>query len=104
MARFWDRMSSRMTPIDAVRPSLRRRLLAARFGRKSSCSIARDTRAVRSGETPGSALMTRETVLRLTPASAATSRMVGRGRARSAFDPSDNVVIQVTIRYPVNRL
>ncbi len=39
--------------------------------------MASSTRSSRSGETPGSRLMARETVLRLTPASAATSRMVG---------------------------
>ena len=97
-------MSSRMTPIDAVRPSLRRRLLAARFGRKSSWSIARVTRAVSSGETPGSALITRDTVLRLTPARAATSRIVGRGRARSPSGASDNVVIGDTVRHASSAL
>jgi hypothetical protein len=39
--------------------------------------MASSTRSSRSGEIPGSRLMARETVLRLTPASAATSRMVG---------------------------
>src|SRR5450755_3927161 len=40
--------------------------------------MARSTRAAVSGRTPDSALTTRETVMRLTPAAVATSRMVGR--------------------------
>src|ERR1700760_3816911 len=40
--------------------------------------MARSTRAAVSGSTPGSPLTTRDTVIRLTPAAAATSRMVGR--------------------------
>ena len=41
--------------------------------------MARSTRAAVSGRTPDSPLTTRETVMRLTPAALATSRMVGRG-------------------------
>ena len=41
--------------------------------------MAATTRAVVAADTPASELITRDTVLRLTPASAATSRMVGRG-------------------------
>src|SRR5205807_220809 len=56
----------------------RRSALATGLGRKSSCSIARRTRSAISGATPASALTTRETVFRLTPARKATSRIVGR--------------------------
>ena len=53
-----------------------------------------------SADTPGSRLTTRETVFRLTPASAATSRMVGRGRCRlgplAGELGLDNVVITKT--------
>src|SRR5882672_7139178 len=56
--------------------------------------MARSTRARRSTDTAGSALITRETVFRLTPASAATSRMVGRGRSTGlvSWRPADKVV------------
>ena len=40
--------------------------------------MARSTRATVSGSTEGSPLTTRETVIGLTPAVRATSRMVGR--------------------------
>ena len=42
-------------------------------------SMARWTFFANSGDTPGSSLTTRDTVFRLTPARAATSRIVGRG-------------------------
>ena len=64
----------------ALLPWPRRRLLAARLCRYPSWTTARSTRITTSAETPGSRLTTRDTVLRLTPASAATSRMVARGR------------------------
>ncbi len=56
--------------------------------------MARSTRARRSADTAGSALITRETVFRLTPASAATSRIVGRGRSTglASWRPPDKVV------------
>src|SRR3954454_23341679 len=44
---------------------------------KPSASIASTTRAAVAGATPASALMTRETVFKLTPAVCATSLMVG---------------------------
>ena len=61
--------------------SERRRLLAAWSCRYSSRSMAARTRDRTSADTAGSVLITRETVFKLTPASAATSRMVGRPRA-----------------------
>src|SRR3954468_4633805 len=48
------------------------------LGRKASDEMAALTFSVVSGRTPTSPLTTRETVLRLTPAWRATSRMVGR--------------------------
>ena len=48
---------------------------------RASDSTASRTRSTRSSRTPAPPLTTRETVLRLTPATAATSRIVGR-RAR----------------------
>src|SRR5918992_5139933 len=48
-------------------------------------STAPRTRSARSSRTPAPPLTTRDTVLRLTPATAATSRMVGRrARGRAA--------------------
>src|SRR3954465_13909812 len=44
---------------------------------KPSASIASETRAAVAGATPASALITRETVFRLTPAVCATSLIVG---------------------------
>ena len=70
--------SSSSRPIDAVRASARRRTRAPTFGRKPSSSTARRTRSVSAGDTPGSSFTTRDTVLKLTPARAATSRRVGR--------------------------
>ena len=70
--------SSSSNPIDAVLRSERRRMRAPTFGRKSSSSIACRTRRSRTGDTPPSSLTTRETVLKLTRARSATSRMVGR--------------------------
>ena len=63
----------------AVRPSERRRLRAPRLSWKASSSAACWTRADIAGDTPASRFSTRETVLRLTPARAATSRIVARG-------------------------
>src|SRR5207249_7646671 len=80
-------------PRVAVLPPARRKLLAVRFGRKSSWTIARWTRVRTSAETAGSSLITRETVLRLTPARAATSRIVGLGRPGSE-ESNDKVVIR----------
>ncbi len=67
-----------------LRPSVRRRLLAVRLCRYPTRSTAAVTRAVKRGVTPGSPLTTRDTVLMLTRAAAATSRMVGRDRFRTA--------------------
>ncbi len=64
--------------MDAVRASARRRTRAPTFGRKPSSSTACRTRSVSTGDTPGSSFTTRDTVLKLTPARAATSRSVGR--------------------------
>ena len=60
----------------SVRPL--RRLEAARFGRYPSLSAAACTRLASAGSTVGTSLITRETVFTATPASAATSRIVGR--------------------------
>jgi hypothetical protein len=70
--------SSSSRPIDAVRASARRSTRAPTLGRKPSSSIACCTRLVRAGDTPASSFTTRETVLKLTRARAATSRIVGR--------------------------
>src|SRR5918994_7558557 len=51
---------------------------------KPSSTIASATRAAVAGATAASPLMTRETVLRLTPAERATSRIVGRGERNLA--------------------
>src|SRR3954469_8950394 len=59
--------------------------------------MAAATRSAVAVATPGSSLMTRETVFRLTPAASATSRIVGRvvRRAISALSSiPDNVVGQ----------
>src|SRR5207237_4281856 len=69
--------SSRRRPMAALLPSDRRRLLAARLCRYSRRSMAARTREASSPETAGSPLITRDTVFRLTPARAATSRIVG---------------------------
>src|SRR5579875_711299 len=69
--------SSTSIPMVAVRPSLRRRLLAVRFGRYPSLPEASRTRATSAGSTVLTPLITRDTVFSETPASAATSRMVG---------------------------
>ena len=60
----------------AVRPLRSTRALSLR--RKPSASMASWTRRSVSGVTPGSPLTTRDTVLRPTPARAATSFIVGR--------------------------
>src|SRR5581483_436589 len=64
-------------PMPAVRPVRSCRALSLR--RNPSSSMACCTSAAVPGSTPGSPLTTRETVLRPTPARAATSFMVGRG-------------------------
>ena len=77
--------SSKITP-------MRRRLAigAAQGAGREVVAVAEHvdgarTRSARSSRTPAPPLTTRDTVLRLTPATAATSRMVGRGaRCRSA--------------------
>src|SRR5918999_1645697 len=56
----------------------RRRFLAMSFARYPRASTAPRTRDSVSGRTPASWFTTRETVLRLTPASLATSTIVGR--------------------------
>jgi hypothetical protein len=61
-----------------VSPSARRRALAARLWRYPSSRTAACTFSARSGRTLGPPLTTRDTVLRLTPATAATSFIVGR--------------------------
>src|SRR3954462_12415215 len=50
-------------------------------------AIARGTRAAGGAATPASPLITRETVLRLTPATCATSRIVGLAFARDDTSP-----------------
>src|SRR5438477_3218190 len=70
--------SSSTTPTLALRPFVRRRLLAVRLWRYPTRSTAAVTRSLSLRVTPGSPLTTRETVLMLTLAAAATSRMVGR--------------------------
>src|SRR6266404_1265189 len=82
--------SSSTRPIVWVFPPSRRSIDAFASRRYLSCSIARLTLASSAGLTPGSALTTRETVFKPTPASAATSSMVGRRTAVGAF--SDNEV------------
>src|SRR5438477_45375 len=72
--------SSSTTPTLALRPFVRRRLLAVRLWRYPTRSTAAVTRSLSLRVTPGSPLTTRETVLMLTLAAAATSRMVGRSR------------------------
>src|ERR671938_25301 len=59
-----------------VRPCRSERARSLRW--KPSSSIASVTRLAVSTATPGSELITRETVLRLTPARSATWRIVGR--------------------------
>ena len=69
-----------------------RRLRAISFRWKPSASIACLTRAV-AKPTPGSPFTTRDTVLRLTPAACATSRIVGREERSRLEGGEDNVVI-----------
>src|SRR5437588_9927656 len=52
-------------------------------------------RVVRSSETAGSPLITRDTVLMLTPAKAATSRMVGRDLVMAPLSVRVNVISRV---------
>src|SRR5690606_41274096 len=59
-----------------------RRLRARSLRRNPSCSMAAVTRSVVSGRTPGSLLTTRDTVFNLTPATRATSRIVGLSLTR----------------------
>src|SRR3954468_12374402 len=62
--------------------------------RKPSAAMAALTFSVVSGRTPSSPLTTRDTVLRLTPARRATSRMVGRMVSpRTERFLQDNVVL-----------
>ena len=72
--------------MEEVRPWRSERARSLRS--KPSASIASVTLAAVDGETPASALITRETVLRLTPAWLATSLIVGL----------DNVVTDVAGR------
>src|SRR3954462_14973385 len=68
-------MTSPSVPEDPPWRSDRARSLRS----KPSAAIASATRAAVAGATAASPLITRETVLRLTPADRATSRIVGRG-------------------------
>src|SRR4051794_21328755 len=84
--------------VEELRPCRSERARSLRW--KPSSEIAAATRSAVALATPGSSLMTRETVFRLTPAASATSRIVGRvvRRAISVLSPpsqttlSDNVV------------
>src|SRR5215211_6129926 len=77
------------SPTAPARP--RRRLLATSFRVKPRRSMATSTRAAVSSRTPPSPLTTRDTVLTLTPAVRATSRMVGLATL-ALRPPSDNDV------------
>src|SRR3954469_9620052 len=83
--------------VEELRPWRSERARSFRW--KPSSSIATPTRSAVAAATPGSSLITRETVFRLTPARTATSRIVGRvGRralrslSSSQTTLSDNVV------------
>src|SRR5262245_911308 len=80
--------------VEEVTPFRSERARSLRW--KPSASIASPTRAAVATATPGSPLMTRETVFRLTPAREATSRIVGRvlrrALIRGGTTLSDNVV------------
>src|SRR3954468_22053457 len=69
-----------------------RRLRATSLRAKPRSAMTACTRAAVAACTPGSRLTTRETVLRLTPAVLATSRMVGRLTGCSLLRSVDNVV------------
>jgi hypothetical protein len=84
--------SSSSRAIAAVRPSVRSSR-APGCGRKPSSSIARCTLTASAVETPGSSLTTRETVFRLTSASWATSRMVGRRRGAGTLCTIVSIVL-----------
>src|SRR4051812_50019554 len=78
-----------------TRPSVadvvpRRSERARSLRRNPSSAIAAFTRSAVSGATPGSSLITRLTVFKLTPALSATWRIVGRACLISS---ADNVVI-----------
>src|ERR1700709_1382653 len=68
-----------------------RRAEAGSLRGNPSCSMAALILAGVSGEAPGSPLTTRDTVLMLTPHSAATSLIVGRRNAVLASSPWVNV-------------
>src|SRR5256712_11378646 len=87
--------SSSTRPMLELRPSIRRRLLAVRLCRYPTRSTAALTRSLSLRVTPGSPLTTRDTVLMLTLAAAATSRMVGRDRFRRV-DCLDGVNVVVS--------
>ena len=80
----------------AVRRSVRRRVRAPWSGRYPSRCAASSTRSVRAGDTPPSRFTTRETVLRLTPARAATSRMVAL--PDGAGVPDNGVITDPSLR------
>src|SRR4051794_28142439 len=83
-------MSSITRPIvEEERPWRSERARSLRW--KPRSAIAADTRSAVGPATPGSSLITRETVLRLTPARSATSRIVGRERV--AGMTSDTVLL-----------
>src|SRR3954465_887561 len=88
--------SSRSSPIVCVRPSARRRLGAAGFGRYPSLTAGSGTRSTRSGATVGTSLKTRDTVLTPTPARAATSRIVARSRRPSPTPSSVTPVLSLS--------
>src|SRR4051794_20094957 len=73
-------MTSPIVPEDAPWRSDRARSLRS----NPSSAITPATRAAVAGATAASPLITRDTVLRLTPACRATSRMVGRGARKLA--------------------
>ncbi len=72
--------------LEVASPSLR--FLATMLRRNPRLATAVSTRSRTSARTFGSLLKTRDTVLRLTPATWATSRMVGR---REPFREADIV-------------
>ena len=84
-------------PTERVLPPLRRRLLAVRLWRYPSRSMALRTRELSSSDTPGSPLTTRDTVFKLVPASAATSRIVGRGMICGTSGTIDNVGPKISL-------
>jgi hypothetical protein len=75
-------------------------LLAPTFGWKPSSATEARTRSVSFTDTPASSFTTRETVLRLTLACAATSRIVGRRCPASGLPPESELVIGTASPFP----